>query len=55
LEQNNRIFESIIQSVNHHLETIEKAVWGCNKKDVDFETVDKFLKEVDSLNKSDKS
>lgn len=47
LEEFNRIQSSLSQSINHSLEFIESEIWGCAKKDADFDTFDKMLKELD--------
>jgi hypothetical protein len=47
VEEFNRIQSSLSQSINHSLEFIESEIWGCAKKDADFDTFDKMLKELD--------
>lgn len=44
-----RIFQSIDDSLNKSSEIIEEALYGCPKRDLDFDTLDKILREAQDI------
>ncbi len=44
-----RIQSAINDSLNNSSERIEEAVYGCAKRDLDFETLDNILREIESM------
>lgn len=44
-----RIFQSLDDSLNKSSELIEEALYGCPKRDLDFDTLDKILREAQDI------